>query len=74
MSNLPKLVTTNLNDSLNAEQFYSPSAISPLTPSQSNSNQSLNTERNRERVKFKGVIDKFVGNFNGIVISILNIE
>ncbi|KAI9475788.1 MAG: Pak2 protein [Benjaminiella poitrasii] len=68
-SNLPKLVTNNLDSFQQNEQQQTPSSAlhSPLTPSghhRSRPSLSSNESKSREKTKFKGVIDKFMGNFN----------
>jgi hypothetical protein len=61
---LPKLNTTNLNKGSQSEQPKSASVLqSPSTPFSSRS--PLESTKSREKTKFKGVIDKFMGNFNG---------
>ncbi|CEP11448.1 hypothetical protein [Parasitella parasitica] len=68
MSKLPKLVASNIdsNSYQKGEQIPSTLLQSPVTPS--NNGQSrppfMGPEKSRERTKFKGVIDKFMGNFN----------
>lgn len=72
MSHLPKLVTKNLHEA-SQEQPLSASVLgSPLTPSHVNSRAPLNnneSNKSREKTKFKGVITKFMGNFNGIAVN-----
>ncbi|KAI8640013.1 kinase-like domain-containing protein [Parasitella parasitica] len=68
MSRSPKLVTTNFgsNSSQNGEQIPSTLLQSPASLF-INGHSRLpfaSTEKPRERTKFKGVIDKFMGNFN----------
>lgn len=61
MTNLPKLVTANLDQTKGGEKsrstLHSPSSNRPPLSS--------NDSKSRDRIKFKGVIDKFMGNFNG---------
>ncbi|GAN02398.1 ste20-like protein [Mucor ambiguus] len=68
MSKLPKLVTTNLNSNSPEKGELTPSTLlqSPVTPSANGPNRVpfTGTEKSREKTKFKGVIDKFMGNFN----------
>jgi hypothetical protein len=61
MTNLPKLVTTNLDQT---ERGGEKTRSSLQSPSLTKSPLSSNDSKSRER-KFKGVIDKFMGNFNG---------
>jgi hypothetical protein len=69
MSKLPKLVTTNLDSNSHQKGEQTPSTLlqSPVTPSNNGHNRPpfTGTEKFREKTKFKGVIDKFMGNFNG---------
>lgn len=69
MSKLPKLVTTNLDSNSYQKGEQTPSTLlqSPVTPSNNGHNRPpfTGTEKSREKTKFKGVIDKFMGNFNG---------
>ncbi|KAL7335811.1 Serine/threonine-protein kinase PAK 3 [Mucor circinelloides] len=68
MSKLPKLVTTNLDSNSPQKGEQTPSTLlqSPVTPSANGLNRApfMGTEKSREKTKFKGVIDKFMGNFN----------
>ncbi|EPB85358.1 STE/STE20/PAKA protein kinase [Mucor circinelloides 1006PhL] len=68
MSKLPKLVTTNLDSNSPQKGEQTPSTLlqSPVTPSANGLNRApfTGTEKSREKTKFKGVIDKFMGNFN----------
>lgn len=68
MSHLPKLVTTNLPNSSQDKPLSASKLASPLTGSHVNNRPPLNTNdsnKSREKTKFKGAITKFMGNFNG---------
>ena len=66
MPSLPKLNTSHLNEKgseqpLSASALASPSNVTTRPPFTSH-----DSTKSRERTKLKGVIDKFMGNFNGI--------
>lgn len=68
MPQLPKLNTANLNDHSQDQPLSASALASPLTSVNVNGRPSLvshESAKSRERTKFKGVIDKFMGNFNG---------
>ncbi|GAA5803317.1 kinase-like domain-containing protein [Helicostylum pulchrum] len=72
MSHLPKLVTSNLADSSQDKPLSASRLGSPLTMSNVNNRPPLNNNdstKSRERTKFKGVITKFMGNFNEFLSS-----
>lgn len=74
MSHLPKLVTSNLADSSQDKPLSASRLGSPLTMSNVNNRPPLNNNdstKSRERTKFKGVITKFMGNFNGWVFFVV---
>lgn len=68
---LPKLVTNNL--STTSQQKGGSAMNSPVTPSNGVSNRFLfgssNNNNTDSKLKLKGVLDKFKGNFNGKVVE-----
>ncbi|KAI9365268.1 kinase-like domain-containing protein [Pilaira anomala] len=72
MSHLSKLVTTNLPNSSQDKPLSASKLASPLTGSHVNNRPPLNTNdsnKSREKTKFKGAITKFMGNFNEFLSS-----
>lgn len=72
MPQLPKLNTTNLNDHSQDQPLSASALASPLTSANVNGRPPLvshESAKSRERTKFKGVIDKFMGNFNEKFLS-----
>lgn len=60
---LPKLNTSNLSES--SQDGSQPKSASALaSPSTRSRRPPLESTKSREKTKFKGVIDKFMGNFN----------